>query len=66
MNTFSVFLHRQKGLGYHQLNYKNTIKYARRLAEVNASSKKIKKSLADEIEAEKNILDKVWFLERLK
>lgn len=66
LNTFSVFLHRQKGLGYHQLNYKNTIKYARRLAEVSASSKKIKKSLADEIEAEKNILDKDWFLERLK
>ncbi|MFN8281831.1 MAG: hypothetical protein U0U67_01350 [Chitinophagales bacterium] len=66
LNTFSVFLHRQKGLGYHQLNYKNTIKYARRLAEVNASSKKIKNALSAEIESENNILDKEWFLDRLK
>jgi len=62
LNTFSVFLHRQKGLGYHQLNYKNTIKFAKRLAEVHSASKKIKKTLFKEIEAEQNILDKDWFL----
>lgn len=66
LNTFSVFLHRQKGLGYHQLNYKNTIKFARRLAEVHSSSKKIRKMLFHEIQAEKNILDKEWFLENIK
>lgn len=65
LNTFSVFLHRQKGLGYHHLNYKNTIKYCRKLAEMRLSTKKTRKTFAAEIESEKNIMDKDWFLERI-
>jgi hypothetical protein len=66
LNTFSVFLHRQKGLGYHQLNYKNTIKYTKRIPEIVYSSKKIKTAFASEIKEEKNLLDKDWFLEVVK
>lgn len=62
LNTFSVFLHRQKGLGYHQLNYKNTIKYARRLPEILLSNKRRKKEFQAEIENERNITDKEWFM----
>ncbi len=66
LSTFSVFLHRQKGLGYHQLNYKNTIKYAKRIQEIMLSTKKIKALFLQEIQDEQNILDKDWFIEQLK
>ena len=62
LNTFSVFLHRQKGLGYHQLNYKNTIKYAKRIPEIWRSTKKVKSAFLQELKNEQNILDKDWFL----
>lgn len=66
LNTFSVFLYRQKDLGYHLLNYRNTIKYARNLPEILNSNKKMKTAFANEIQNEQNLLDKDWFLEMLK
>lgn len=66
LHTFSIYLHRQKGLGYHLVNYKNTIRYAKQIQEISLSTKKVKEQFKQEIRDEKNLLDKDWFLEIIK
>ena len=66
LNTFKVYLFRQKKIGYHKERYKNIIKFSEKLyANIDVSkSKKLK--LKNEIEQVADLPDKDWFLEMLK
>jgi hypothetical protein len=66
LNTFKVYLFRQKKIGYHKERYKNIIKFSEKLyANIDVSkSKKLK--LKHEIEQVADLPDKEWFLEMLK
>lgn len=66
LNTFKVYLFRQKKIGYHKERYKNIIKYCEKLYAHVAMSKSKRKKLKDEIEQVADLPDKDWFLEMLK
>jgi len=65
-NSFKVFLHRQKKIGYHKIRYKNVLIYIDKLYQhIGAKKDKINK-LRDEMSAVQNLPDKDWFLHQLK
>jgi len=66
LNTFKVYLFRQKKIGYHKERYKNIIKYSEKLYAYVAASNSKRKKLRDEIEQVTDLPDKDWFLEMLK
>lgn len=66
LNTFKVYLHRQKKIGYHKERYKNIIRFSEKLyANIDVSKAK-KLKLKNEIEKAVDLPDKEWFLEMLK
>lgn len=65
IRSFSRFLQRKKGLGYHRENYLNTLLFAQRLIDLNPFDKKEKKKLVQEIEETKALGEKEWLLEQL-
>ena len=66
LNTFKVYLFRQKKIGYHKERYKNIINFSEKLyANIDVTkSKKIK--LRNEINLVADLPDKDWFLAMLK
>lgn len=66
LNTFKVYLFRQKKIGYHKERYKNIIKYSEKLYGQVEASKSKRKKLINEIEQVADLPDKDWFLEMLR
>lgn len=66
LGSIKVYLHRQKQLGYHRQNYLKLIRYIKKLIQLNPHDKVAKMKLREEIENEKSLLDKRWFLEVLR
>lgn len=65
LNTFKVYLFRQKKIGYHKERYKNIIRFSEKLyAQIDVSKAK-KLKLRNEIEQVADLPDKEWFLEML-
>ena len=54
---------RQHGIGYHKANYKNIVRYARRLMQLNTNSRTARQALRQQIEAESALTEKEWLLE---
>lgn len=66
LNTFKVYLFRQKKIGYHKERYKNIIRFSEKLyAHIDVSKAK-KLRLKNEIQEASDLPDKEWFLEMLK
>ena len=64
LNNFTVYLNRQKQLGYHEQNYKNFIHFTKRLAKFN-QDKDNPMGLFQEIKQSNPLTERKWLLEVL-
>ena len=65
LSALQLYLSRKKVLGYHKTNYKNVIKYTRKLINTNLNNKSTRAKLSAAIEAESILTEKPWMLEQL-
>lgn len=64
--SFKAYIQRKKGLGYHKTTYLNFIRYTKKLMRVNFYDKEAVAKLKSQIENEKYLMDRRWFLERVE
>ncbi|MEO0777604.1 MAG: hypothetical protein AAF146_13645, partial [Bacteroidota bacterium] len=57
---------RKKVIGYHKSNYKNIIRYTRKLLKVNPYNKTALQRLGGEIEAANPLTEREWLLRQLE
>jgi hypothetical protein len=65
LDSFSIFLRRQKGLGYHRNHYGNLLKFTRKLLQLPPQNETAKELLRQEIEKTTEVAEKKWLLEQL-
>ena len=65
LESVRAYLQRKKVMGYHKSNYKNIIRYTKKLLKVNPYSKAQKEKLKAEIETAKPLTEKAWLLKQL-
>ena len=65
LESMSIYIRRKKLVGYYRENYKNIIKFTKKLVRVNPFSKKDKEKLKNEIEQVSPLTEKKWLLEQL-
>ena len=67
LQSFKMFISSKKKIGYHRDNYLNFIKFVSRLNRFNYKDHERKhiQKLREEIQSEKNILEKDWLLEKI-
>ena len=62
LESFTIFIRRQKDLGYHRNNYLNLIKFVKKLLQTNLKSFVEKQELRIEIEQTTELTEKDWLL----
>lgn len=65
LNSFYIYLQRKEVMGYHQSNYKNIIKFTRKLLYLTAYDKDSLKKLQSQIEQASPLTEKHWLLEQI-
>jgi len=65
LEAMKMFIRRKKVMGYHRENYLNTIKFTKKLVELNPADKEKKVKLLAEIEAAKAVAEKRWLIHQL-
>ncbi len=65
MDSFQVYVQRQKDLSYHQIDYLNFIKTVRKMRHNSIDKTKLA-ALREEVTTMKNIVEKDWLLEKLR
>ena len=65
LESFTVFLHRQKDLGYHKNNYQNLIKFVKKLLFMDLKNDSLKAQLRKEIDETKELTERDWLLAQL-
>jgi hypothetical protein len=65
LESFTVFLHRQKNLGYHKNNYQNLVKFVKKLLNSDLKNDALKTQLRLEIENTVELTEKDWLLGQL-
>lgn len=65
LDSFQVFIRRRKDLGYHKENFKNLIKFVKKLLLIG-HNKKAREELLKKIERTAAVTDKDWLLEKVK
>lgn len=65
LESVRAYLQRKKVMGYHKANYKNIIRYTKKLLKVNPYSRAQKEKLKAEIAAAKPLTEKAWLLKQL-
>ena len=65
LDSMRTYLRRKKVVGYYKENYKNIIRYTKKLAHVNPFSKNDKLKLQEEVQTVSPLTEKKWILERL-
>lgn len=65
LDAMQMYLLRKKVIGYHKNNYKNVIKYTKRLIKCNFYNKEEKSKLSKLVQGEKILSEKKWLLEQL-
>lgn len=65
LDSFQNYIYRKRQLGYHKNHYLNFIKFMRRLLQKEQYSPAQLHKLKAEITATQDIVEKVWFLEKL-
>jgi len=66
LESMRAYLQRKKVLGYHKANYKNIIRYTKKLLKVNPYSKAQVNKLRQEMEAVNPLTEKKWLLRQLE
>ncbi len=66
LDAMQMYLLRKKVIGYHKNNYKNVIKYTKRLLRCNFYDKEEKKVLSKLVNEEKILSEKKWLLAQLE
>lgn len=66
LDSLKIWLLRKKVVGYHKENYKNIIRFTKRLLMVNPFNKQAIKALEAQIESTKILTEKRWLLEKAK
>jgi hypothetical protein len=65
LESFTVFLHRQKNLGYHKNNYQNLIKFVKKLLHTDLKNEVLKTQIKQEIDNTMELTERDWLLEQL-
>ena len=65
LDSFQNYIYRKRQLGYHKNHYLNFIKFMRRLLQKEQYNTEQLQKLKAEITATQDIVEKVWFLEKL-
>jgi hypothetical protein len=65
LESFKIFLHRQKDLSYHRQSYLNLIKFVKKLLQTNLLDKKEKEILRGQIESTTELTERDWLLGQL-
>jgi hypothetical protein len=65
LDSFSVYLRRQKNIGYQKWNYLNLIRFTRRLLTLPTLDTKAREKLKDDITQTKALAEKGWLLGRV-
>jgi hypothetical protein len=65
LESFTVFLHRQKDLVYHKNNYQNLIKFVKKLLVIDLKNAVLTAQLRQEIEETKELTERDWLLAQL-
>jgi hypothetical protein len=66
LNSFYIYLQRKEVMGYHQSNYKNIIKFTRKLLYLATYDKGSLKKLQQQIEESSPLTEKFWLLQQIK
>ncbi len=66
LESFTVYLHRQKVIGYHKNSYQNLIKFVKKLLSLDFKNEVLKAQLKDEINNTKELTERDWLLEQLE
>ena len=66
LDAFSSYLRRKPGISYHRTNYRNLIRYTRRLLKIQSSNPKESEALLKSIEAEGTLTEKEWLMKQLE
>jgi hypothetical protein len=66
LESFTVYLHRQKNLGYHKNNYQNLIKFVKKLLHSDLKNAVLKAELTLDIENTVELTERDWLLAQLK
>lgn len=65
IDSIGIYLRRKKVMGYHKSNYKNIIRFTKKLLKVTGNNK-YKEKLVAEIEEANPLTEKAWLLKQLK
>lgn len=65
LDSFKIYLSRQKNIGYHKDNYANLIYFVKKMLRTNLHDRAAKSKLVAEVEATPSIAEKSWLLEQL-
>ncbi len=65
LDSLDIYLIRNKIIGYHKQNYKNIIKYFKRLSRLNPYDKDAKSKLLKKVNNEEVFTEKKWIIEKL-
>lgn len=66
LESFTIFLHRQKNLGYHKNNYQNLIKFVKKLLQIDLKDEVLKSQLKQDIDDTVELTERDWLLAQLK
>lgn len=65
LESFRTYLNRKEVIGYHRQIYSNLVRFTRRLVRINPYDESQRQRLRSEIEADAQLSDREWLLERL-
>ena len=65
LDTMKVFIRRKKVIGYHLTNYRNIVRFTKKIITTNLYDKEKKLKLRKEVEDENILTEKKWLLEQL-
>ena len=66
LDSFKVYISRQKDIGYHKDNYLNLIRFVKKMLRSNLSSPSIRAALTEEIKNTPSFSEQSWLLEQLE
>ena len=66
LESFKVYLNRQKNIGYHKDHYVNLIYFINKMLRTNLDDRGQKNKLIKEIESRSSVAEKSWLLEQLR
>ncbi len=65
LESMRTYMQRKKVIGYHKANYKNFIRFTKKLMKLNPYNKGAIKKLSEEIESVSPLTEKKWLLQEL-